>query len=125
MASVATTFGEVTAAVVRTRSGAPHEVFLRGAAPGSDAATIVEAIARLASLVLQLPTPVPTADRLDRIIQALAGVHGTRPTTPSVAGSIPVAVAAALASAFGTSPRPSATTEPASAHPLLNVNLQP
>ena len=99
VATVATTFGNVTAAVGRTRAGVPHEVFLRGAAPGSDAATIVEAIARLASFALQLPSTVPATVRLQSIIEALAAIPGTRPSSPGVAGSIPSAVAAALASA--------------------------
>ena len=99
VATVVTTFGEVTAAIGQTASGAPHEVFLRGTAPGSDAATVVEAIARLASLALQLPSVVPPQERLRSIIEVLDGLSGAHPTSSMVIGSIPVAVAVALTAA--------------------------
>jgi hypothetical protein len=73
-------------------------MFLREGAPGSDA-TIVQAIARLASIALQLASQVPPDDRLASIIHALAGVPGTRPKSSRIAGSIPIAVAGALATA--------------------------
>lgn len=124
VATVPTTFGDVTAALSRTRGGVPHEVFLRGAAPGSDAATIVEAIARLASFALQLPSTVPPTVRLQSIIQALAAVPGTRPSSSGVAGSIPSAVAAALASASVAASRRASSAPGLAEQSLVHVDRQ-
>lgn len=125
VATVTTTFGEVTAAVSRTQGGAPHEVFLRGAAPGSDAATIVEAIARLASFALQLPSTVSPNARLQSIIQALDSLPGTRPSSPGVAGSIPSAVASALASAATAASRDTHSAHVLADRSLSHVDRQP
>lgn len=111
VATVPSTFGELTAALGRTRSGVPHEVFLRGTAPGSDASTVVEAIARLASLALQLPSSVTPAARLDWVIEALSTVPGPRSSGAANPGSLPAAVAAALASAAAASVHPRTTAE--------------
>ncbi len=112
VATVPTVFGELTAALGRTRGGAPHEVFLRGAAPGSDASTLVEAFARLASLTLQMPSTVSPSARLTSILEALSTVPGSQSTADGNAGSLPAAVAAAIALASVRSTTSSPKPEP-------------
>lgn len=56
----------------------PFEVFLNVGKAGSDTAAVAEAIGRLISLVLRLPSPMPPRERLEKIVQQLSGIGGRR-----------------------------------------------
>jgi ribonucleoside-diphosphate reductase alpha chain len=57
----------------------PFEVFLNVGKAGSDTAAVAEAIGRLISLTLRLPSPLEPRERLEEIVAQLAGIGGRRP----------------------------------------------
>ncbi len=57
----------------------PFEVFLNVGKAGSDTAAVAEAIGRLISLALRLPSPMAPRDRLAQIVEQLSGIGGRRP----------------------------------------------
>jgi ribonucleoside-diphosphate reductase alpha chain len=56
----------------------PFEVFLNVGKAGSDVAAVSEALGRLISLVLRLPSPLDPNERLQQVIDQLAGIGGGR-----------------------------------------------
>jgi ribonucleoside-diphosphate reductase alpha chain len=56
----------------------PFEVFLNVGKAGSDVAAVSEALGRLISLVLRLPSPLDPHERLKLVIDQLAGIGGGR-----------------------------------------------
>ncbi len=70
-----------TAYVTVNRNGAnqPFEVFCNVGKAGSDTAAVSEAIGRLISLALRMPSPLSPTDRLQEIVDQLAGIGGGRP----------------------------------------------
>jgi ribonucleoside-diphosphate reductase alpha chain len=56
----------------------PFEVFLNVGKAGSDVAAVSEALGRLISLVLRLPSPLNPNERLKQVIDQLAGIGGGR-----------------------------------------------
>ncbi len=59
--------------------GEPFEVFLNVGKAGSDTAAVAEAIGRLISLVLRIPSPLSATRRLKQVIRQLKGIGGGRP----------------------------------------------
>ncbi len=57
----------------------PFEVFLNVAKAGSETAAVAEAIGRLISLNLRLPSPLEPRRRLEEIVAQLGGIGGGRP----------------------------------------------
>ncbi len=57
----------------------PFEVFLNIAKAGSDTAAVAEAMARLISLTLRLPSPMEPRRRLEEVVDQLGGIGGGRP----------------------------------------------
>jgi ribonucleoside-diphosphate reductase alpha chain len=76
------------------KDGSPSEVFLNTGKCGSDLAAHAEAIGRLCSLLLGLPSPVPEVQRIESIIENLKGIGGSK--NGESIRSIPDAVACAL-----------------------------
>ena len=56
----------------------PFEVFMNVGKAGSDVAAVSEALGRLISLILRLPSPLDERDRLDEVVDQLAGIGGGR-----------------------------------------------
>ena len=56
----------------------PFEVFLNVGKAGSDTAAVAEALGRIMSLVLRLPSPMSPTDRLKMVVDQLAGIGGGR-----------------------------------------------
>ncbi len=56
----------------------PFEVFLNVGKAGSDVAAVSEALGRLISLVLRVPSPLDPNERLKLVIDQLAGIGGGR-----------------------------------------------
>jgi ribonucleoside-diphosphate reductase alpha chain len=94
---VETPHGPILVTVNEFRPGEPAEVFVRAGTTGSELAGTAEAIGRLCSLCLRLPSPTPGAVRLALIADELAGIGGR--VDAGVARSLPDAVARALADA--------------------------
>ena len=76
------------------KNGSPSEIFLNTGKCGSDLAAHAEAIGRLCSLLLCLPSPVSEVQRIQSIIDSLKGIGGSK--NGDTARSIPDAIAFAL-----------------------------
>jgi hypothetical protein len=57
----------------------PFEVFANVGKAGSDTAAVAEAIGRLVSLALRMPSPLSAHERLTEVIDQLSGIGGPRP----------------------------------------------
>ena len=55
----------------------PREVFVNQGKAGSDIAPLSEAIGKLASIVLRVPSPMPPRERLAEITRRLRGIGGS------------------------------------------------
>jgi ribonucleoside-diphosphate reductase alpha chain len=77
----------------------PFEVFANVGKAGSDTAAVAEAIGRLISLALRMPSPLSARERLIEVIDQLVGIGGGRPMGfgPNRVRSLPDAVAQVLA----------------------------
>jgi ribonucleoside-diphosphate reductase alpha chain len=77
----------------------PFEIFANVGKAGSDTAAVAEAIGRLISLALRMPSPLTSRERLTEVIDQLAGIGGGRPLGfgPNRVRSLPDAVAQVLA----------------------------
>jgi ribonucleoside-diphosphate reductase alpha chain len=77
----------------------PFEVFANVGKAGSDTAAVAEAIGRLISLVLRMPSPLNAHERLTEVIDQLAGIGGRQPLGfgPNRVRSLPDAIAQVLA----------------------------
>ncbi|MER3467772.1 MAG: adenosylcobalamin-dependent ribonucleoside-diphosphate reductase, partial [Thermoflexus sp.] len=64
---IATPVGTAFITLNENGEGQPFEVFLNVGKAGSDIAAVAEAIGRLISLLLRLPSPVPPAERLRQV----------------------------------------------------------
>jgi ribonucleoside-diphosphate reductase alpha chain len=76
----------------------PFELFLNTGKSGSDITADAEAIGRLCSILLRLPSPVSELERIQLIITHLAGISGSKDVHDGKVHirSVPDAVAAAL-----------------------------
>jgi ribonucleoside-diphosphate reductase alpha chain len=77
----------------------PFEVFLNVGKAGSDTAAVAEALGRIMSLVLRLPSPMSPIDRLKMVVDQLAGIGGGRSLGfgPNRVRSLPDGISQALA----------------------------
>lgn len=75
-----TPLGTAYVTVNRNGEGEPFEVFLNVGKAGSDTAAVAEAIGRLISLILRIPSPLPARRRLRQVVKQLRGIGGGRPT---------------------------------------------
>ncbi len=57
----------------------PFEVFLNVGKVGSDTAAVAEAVGRLISLLLRIPSPLSATRRLKQVVRQLKGIGGGRP----------------------------------------------
>lgn len=93
-----TPFGKAYVTVNRDEEGQPFEVFVNIGKAGSDLAADAEAIGRLISAMLRMPSPLPPSERLDIVIEELGGIGGSRTVGfgPARIRSIPDGIARAL-----------------------------
>ncbi len=74
-----TPLGTAYATINANGDGEPFEVFLNVGKAGSDTAAVAEAIGRLISLVLRIPSPLSATRRLKQVVRQLKGIGGGRP----------------------------------------------
>ncbi|HET7375200.1 MAG TPA: ribonucleoside-diphosphate reductase, adenosylcobalamin-dependent, partial [Anaerolineae bacterium] len=81
----------------------PFEVFMNVGKAGSDTAAVAEALGRLISLVLRVPSPMDATERLQLVTEQLAGIGGGRSMGfgPNRVRSLPDGIAQALAEYLG------------------------
>ncbi len=77
----------------------PFEVFAQVGKAGSDTAAVAEAIGRLISLALRMPSSLTSQERLTEVIDQMVGIGGGRPLGfgPNRVRSLPDAIAQVLA----------------------------
>jgi ribonucleoside-diphosphate reductase alpha chain len=98
-----TPIGTAFITVNRTDENEPFEVFVQVGKGGSDTYAVAEAMGRLISLVLRLPSPLSTQRRLEEVISQLVRIGGAQPTGfgPGKILSLPDALARTLAEDIG------------------------
>ncbi len=110
-----TPIGTAFITVNETPAREPFEVFVQVGKGGSDTMAVAEALGRLISLILRLPSPFSAQRRLEEIISQLSRIGGGQPTGfgPSKVLSLPDAIARTLAEHLGH-------VKPADASPTAN-----
>ena len=100
---IATPLGKAFVTVNRNGEDQPFEVFCNVGKAGSDTAAVSEAIGRLISLALRLPSPMSPTERLQEIVDQLGGIGGGRPMGFGArrVRSLPDGIAQALAQDLG------------------------
>jgi ribonucleoside-diphosphate reductase alpha chain len=98
-----TPIGTAFITVNETPERDPFEVFLQVGKGGSDTMAVAEALGRLISLILRLPSPFSAQRRLEEIISQLSRIGGGQPTGFGTAKilSLPDAIARTLAEHIG------------------------
>jgi ribonucleoside-diphosphate reductase alpha chain len=89
--------------VNQSATGEPFEVFLNVGKAGSDVQADAEALGRLISLILRMPSPLTPRERVEEIVKQLDRIGGRRDAGmgPARVRSIPDAVAQVLAEYTG------------------------
>jgi ribonucleoside-diphosphate reductase alpha chain len=98
-----TPIGTAFITVNETTDNDPFEVFVQVGKGGSDTMAVAEALGRLISLVLRLPSPLSAQRRLEEVISQLSRIGGGQPTGfgPAKILSLPDALARTLAEHIG------------------------
>ena len=98
-----TPIGTAFITVNETPDDDPFEVFVQVGKGGSDTMAVAEALGRLISLVLRLPSPLSAQRRLEEVISQLSRIGGGHPTGfgPAKILSLPDALARTLAEHIG------------------------
>ena len=98
-----TPIGTAFITVNETAEGDPFEVFLQVGKGGSDTMAVAEALGRLISLTLRMPSPLSAQRRLEEIISQLSRIGGAQPVGfgPAKVLSLPDALARCLAEHIG------------------------
>jgi ribonucleoside-diphosphate reductase alpha chain len=98
-----TPIGTAFITVNETAEGEPFEVFVQVGKGGSDTMAVAEALGRLISLTLRLPSPLSARRRLEEVIGQLARIGGGQPTGFGAQKvlSLPDALARTLAEHLG------------------------
>jgi ribonucleoside-diphosphate reductase alpha chain len=98
-----TPIGTAFITVNETSDGEPFEVFLQVGKGGSDTMAVAEALGRLISLTLRMPSPLSAQRRLEEVISQLSRIGGAQPVGfgPSKVLSLPDALARCLAEHIG------------------------
>jgi ribonucleoside-diphosphate reductase alpha chain len=98
-----TPIGTAFITVNETEEGDPFEVFLQVGKGGSDTMAVAEALGRLISLTMRMPSPLSTQRRLEEVISQLSRIGGAQPVGFGSAKvlSLPDALARCLAEHIG------------------------
>jgi ribonucleoside-diphosphate reductase alpha chain len=108
-----TPIGTAFITVNETSGGDPFEVFVQVGKAGSDTMAVAEALGRLISLVLRLPSPLSAQRRLEEVISQLSRIGGGQPTGFGAAKilSLPDALARTLGEHIGLGRRQESDAE--------------
>jgi ribonucleoside-diphosphate reductase alpha chain len=98
-----TPIGTAFITVNETPDGDPFEVFVQVGKGGSDTMAVAEALGRLISLILRLPSPLSAKRRLEEVISQLSRIGGSQAMGfgPGKILSLPDALARTLAEHIG------------------------
>lgn len=103
---IETPLGTAFITVNNDEDGEPFEVFCNIGKAGSDITAVAEAIGRLISTILRLPSSLPPRERLQQVVDQLQGIGGGRHLGfgPRRVRSLPDAIAQVLSEHLGTAP---------------------
>ncbi|MGB8646449.1 MAG: ribonucleotide reductase N-terminal alpha domain-containing protein [Anaerolineae bacterium] len=120
---ISTPLGKAFITVNRNGDDQPFEAFCNVGKAGSDTAAVSEAIGRLISLCLRLPSPMTPTERLEEIAEQLAGIGGGRPMGfgPQRVRSLPDGIAQVLAQDLGQVPAAHVETTEIKGTPLFKI----
>jgi len=98
-----TPIGTAWITITETDDHEPFEVFVQVGKGGSDTMAVAEALGRLISLILRLPSPLSAQRRLEEVISQLSRIGGGQPTGfgPTKILSLPDALSRTLAEHIG------------------------
>ncbi len=98
-----TPIGTAWVTITETDEHEPFEVFVQVGKGGSDTMAVAEALGRLISLILRLPSPLSAQRRLEEVISQLSRIGGGQPTGfgPAKILSLPDALSRTLAEHIG------------------------
>ena len=98
-----TPIGTAWITITETDEHEPFEVFVQVGKGGSDTMAVAEALGRLISLILRLPSPLSAQRRLEEVISQLSRIGGGQPTGfgPTKILSLPDALSRTLAEHIG------------------------
>src|SRR5881296_912831 len=98
-----TPIGTAWITITETDEHEPFEVFVQVGKGGSDTMAVAEALGRLISLILRLPSPLSAQRRLEEVISQLSRIGGGQPTGfgPDKILSLPDALSRTLAEHIG------------------------
>ncbi|HLF24762.1 MAG TPA: adenosylcobalamin-dependent ribonucleoside-diphosphate reductase [Anaerolineae bacterium] len=124
---VGTPLGTAFITVNENGDGKPFEVFLNVGKAGSDTAAVAEALGRLISLVLRLPSVMDPTERLQNVTEQLVGIGGGRPMGfgPQRVRSLPDGIAQALVEYLGQAPASEASNGNENGHAEAHPTQQP
>jgi ribonucleoside-diphosphate reductase alpha chain len=93
-----TPLGTAYITINQTEEKEPFEVFMNVGKAGSDVAAVSEALGRLISYILRMPSHLSPTERLQQVVYQLAGIGGGRPLGfgPQRVRSLPDAIAQVL-----------------------------
>jgi len=97
--NISTPVGKAFITINENGGNQPFEVFINTSKAGSETAAVSEAIGRLISYTLRMPSPLAPRDRLKEVFNQLSGIGGGRSLGfgPNRVRSLPDGVAQALA----------------------------
>jgi ribonucleoside-diphosphate reductase alpha chain len=107
-----TPLGTAYVTVNDTDEGEPFEVFMNVGKAGSDVAAVSEALGRLISLILRMPSSLSPTERLQQVVYQLNGIGGGRHLGfgPQRVRSLPDAIAQVLTEHLEQTPTPAVVT---------------
>ncbi len=126
---IETPLGTAYITINQDESGEPLEVFVNQGKAGSDIAPLSEAVGKLSTIILQVPSAMPARARVRKMIDRLRGIGGTTSTGfgPDRTRSLPDALAKVLEQhlesldpASTTADPPGGTREAGASHPAAN-----
>jgi len=109
-----TPLGTAYVTVNDTEEGEPFEVFMNVGKAGSDVAAVSEALGRLISLTLRMPSSLSPTERLQQVVFQLNGIGGGRHLGfgPQRVRSLPDAIAQVLTEHLEQTPAPQPVATP-------------
>jgi hypothetical protein len=81
-----TSFGIVVATIVRSHDGGADQGFLRGNVVGGESGAAIEALGRLITIVLRMPSTMSPEDRMREVVVSLSGTNIERFTSELAQG---------------------------------------
>jgi ribonucleoside-diphosphate reductase alpha chain len=120
--SVETPLGTAYITVNHDETNEPREVFVNQGKAGSDVAPLSEAIGKLTSIVLRIPSSMPPRERLQEVVRRLRGIGGSTSFGfgPERTRSLPDALAKVLDEHLERQAAPKATPAPLTMAPNGN-----